>query len=102
MPLRHFVHVVGFEVPAPGREAAADPLVVLLDKVPVAQWRAVFQMCVEELAPGLLREPVLSGDTIRFRLAGPMTRRQAADIRAFVDRVNRLTFLGDKGLPRPL
>lgn len=98
MPLRHFVHVVGFDVPVPGRADAGEPLIVLLDKVPVEPWREVFRQCAGELAPELQRGmPELHGDMIRFPTAAPMTRRQAGDIRAFVERVNRLTFLNDKG-----
>lgn len=103
MPLRHFVHVIGFEVPVHGKARPDEPLVVLLDKVPVERWRAVFQECAEELVPGLRRgAPTLQDDTIRFLVAGPMSHRQAADIRGFVDRVNRLTFLQNRGSFQPL
>lgn len=103
MPLRHFVHVVGFDVPSTGQAGGDDaPLVVLLDKVPVASWRETFLRHARELLPELQRGvPELHGDSIRFPIAMPMTRRQAGDIRAFVDRVNRLTFLSDKSAPRP-
>lgn len=100
MPVRHFVHVIGFEVPT--RSSADEPLVVLLDKEPTTTWRAVFQLCVEELAPGLLHgDPVIDGRQIRLHPTQPATRRLAADIRQFVDRVNRMTFL-KQGLPAGL
>jgi hypothetical protein len=101
MPLRHFVNVVGFDVPASGRGCAGEPLIVLLDKAPIARWRMVFRKCAGDLAPALCGGiPELHGDTIRFPMAAPMTRGQAGDIRAFVEQVNRLTFLEDTGKAR--
>ncbi|MEE7565359.1 hypothetical protein HH297_01705 [Xanthomonas sp. Kuri4-3] len=93
MPARHFIHVVGFEVPVEGA-GPDEPLTVLLDKTPTEQWRAVFQLCVEELAPGATREPPqLLAQEIRVLPAGAITRALASDIRSFVDKVNRMTFM---------
>jgi hypothetical protein len=94
MPVRHFVHVIGFEVPASGLATTQEPVIVLLDKTPTDQWRAVFQLCVEELPAELLKQPPgLQGQRIEVVPATPFTRRIAGDIRSFVDRVNRMTFL---------
>ncbi|HBK45537.1 MAG TPA: hypothetical protein DDZ67_03715 [Xanthomonadaceae bacterium] len=103
MPLRHFVHVIGFQVPtAPGQTASDDnPLLVMLDREPTPEWRAVFQLCVEELPESLIQvPPKLHGKEIRVVPSAPVTRKTAADIRAFIDRVNRMTFL-QSGSPRP-
>lgn len=106
MPLRHFIHIVGFDVPSTTGDGA-EPLLVMLDKEPNAQWRAVFQLCVEELPPELTREtPQLRGCEIRVVPSGAVTRKVASDIRAFVERVNRMTFmqggpqLGGRSEPR--
>ena len=95
MPQRHYVQVVGFQVPGP-EHFQHEPLVVLLDRSPGQDWRAVFQLCVEELPEALLRQPPrVAGDEIRVFLAQPPQRRLGADIREFIDRVNRMTFLGE-------
>lgn len=103
MPLRHFVHVIGFQVPV-GAAFAREPMVVSLDRVPGEEWRAVFQLCVEALPPDLLRAPpTVQGAEILVHLARAPQRTLAADIRAFVDRVNRMTFLreGSAAAPGP-
>lgn len=101
MPLRRFVHVVGFQVPV-GAAFARDPMLVMLDRVPGEEWRAVFQLCVEELPPALLRQPpTLQGAEIQVHLAQAPQRSVAAEIRAFVERVNRMTFLREGSAPRP-
>lgn len=101
MPLRHFVQVIGFQVPV-GDSFAREPLLVMLDRVPGDEWRAVFQLCVEELPPALLREPPrVIGKELHVALAQPPRRSLATDIRAFVDRVNRMTFLREGAAGRP-
>lgn len=98
MPLYHFVHVVGFDVPVDQR-LADGLLVVLLDKTPVDTWRETFTRHASELAPELRRgPPTLVDNTLRFPTRTPMTRRHAGEIRAFVDRLNRLAFPSDSGI----
>lgn len=93
MPLRHFVHVVGFQVPV-GDAFRREPMLVMLDRVPGEEWRAVFQLCVEELPASLLREPPrLRGDEVQVFLAQAPQRALAGEIRRFIERVNRMTFL---------
>ncbi len=93
MPLRHFVQVVGFQVPV-GGAFLREPMLVMLDRVPGEQWRAVFQLCVEELPPSLLREPPrIEGAEVQVFLAQAPQRALAGDIRRFVERINRMTFL---------
>ncbi len=101
MPLRHFVHVIGFQVPV-GSAFAREPMLVILDKVPGEEWRAVFQLCVEELSPSLLREPPrIDGDQVQVFLAQAPQRALAGEIRRFVERVNRMTFLREGSAMRP-
>lgn len=101
MPMRHFVQVVGFQVPV-GAAFAREELVVMLDRVPNEEWRAVFQLCVEELPPELLRVPPrIVGTELHVSLAQPPRRSLTTDIRAFVDRVNRMTFLREGAAARP-
>lgn len=103
MPLSHFIHVTGFEVPILGEADHSDPLIVILDKEPAAQWRAVFQDCINELPLEMLRtKPVLEAKTIRMLLAVPMTRGHVAAIRALIELVNRRAYLNDRNLPQPL
>jgi len=102
MPQRHYLHIVGFQVPGP-EAFEREPLTVLLDRTPGAEWRAVFQLCVEELPAALLRQPprIVEAE-IQIHLAQPPQRRLSADIRQFIDRVNRMTFLreGSSGASR--
>ena len=101
MPLRQFVQVIGFQVPV-GAAFAREELVVMLDRLPNDEWRAVFQLCVEELPPELLRAPPrVEGSALHVSLAQPPRRSLAADIRGFVDRVNRMTFLREGAAARP-
>lgn len=93
MPQRHFVQIVGFQVPATDNYER-EPLVVLLDRTPGQEWRAVFQLCAEELPSSLLRlPPRLEGKEILVHLAQAPQRRVGDDVRQFVERVNRMTFL---------
>ncbi|MDG2524990.1 hypothetical protein P6166_06445 [Stenotrophomonas sp. HITSZ_GD] len=93
MPLRHFVHVVGFQVPV-GDAFLREPMLVMLDRVPREAWRAVFQLCVEELPDSLLREPPrIEGAEVQVFLAQAPQRALVGEVRRFVERVNRMTFL---------
>ena len=101
MPQRHYVHVIGFQVPGPDT-FESEPLIVLLDRVPGQEWRAVFQLCVEELPMALLRQPPRIAEAeIHIHLAQSPQRRLGADVRQFVDRVNRMTFLREGSGARP-
>jgi len=101
MPLRQFVQVIGFQVPV-GPAFEREALIVMLDRLPGDEWRAVFQLCVEELPPELLRAPPrIAGTELHVSLARAPRRSLTADIRAFVDRVNRMTFLREGGTVRP-
>ena len=101
MPQRHYVHVVGFQVPGP-EGFSSEPLVVLLDRIPSQDWRAVFQLCVEELPATLLREPPrIIDQQIQLHLVEPPQRKFSADVRQFIDRVNRMTFLREGSSARP-
>ncbi|HEU0097081.1 MAG TPA: hypothetical protein VFQ52_11560 [Rhizomicrobium sp.] len=106
MPIRQFIHVVGFEVPAASRGdgQSRDTLIVMLDKAPNEEWCAAFMKSVAELGPALLHEPPqLLGLEIRLLPKRAMTRALASDIRRFVDKINRQVFLKEgAGPPRLL
>ena len=101
MPQRQYVHVIGFQVPSPDT-FEHEHVTVLLDRIPGHEWRAVFQLCVEELPAALLRQPPRIVDVeIHIHLAQSPQRRLSTDVRQFIDRVNRMTFLREGSSSHP-